>query len=232
MLGLICESAQAATPEDKYVAGDHYILQTDAYGFLAKPDSATVDRSPRCAGRGTGMRIVEITDENYTVRFDDVKSSLESDTCGVNAKPVDDRSTYTITKAGANGLATKQTGLTFGTLVVPFKFRLGSNNKLVSSSTIAPYLGWRYSRFQGYGTDVIPVMAAGLALVPITNPVTGENETKTGFSTAFGLTLTNVKSANFSAGILVGRDFLSKSDHALDASSKKVWISIWLGLSN
>lgn len=223
-------AAPAATP-DKYVAGDHYILQDDAHGFLPTSTVAQAPTQQRCAGKGTKVMIVDRTDAGYTVRFAEVKAAQSADTCPVGALTVIEGSTYTITKVSANQLATKSTGLVFGTLVVPFKFRLGSDKKLVSSSTIAPYLGWRWSRMQGYGTDVIPVVSAGLGLVPVTNPVTQQTDTKSAFSLAAGFTLTNVKSANFSAGVLLGRDFLSKEDHQLDPTSKRMWVSIWVGLS-
>jgi hypothetical protein len=165
------------------------------------------------------------------VEFLNVVPPQNSAVCGLAPKLPVINGTYKISNTQLSQATSKTTGVAFGALVVPFKFRLGNDKKLTASSTIAPFIGARWDGLQGFGMEGMPVLAAGLGMVPVTNPTTHTTETKSAYSTAAGFTLTSVKNSSFSAGILVGKDFLSKSDQAGDPSVGKLWISIWLGIS-
>jgi len=212
-------------------AGDHLRLLNDVYGFVPVSTAPGIDTAPRCAGRNTSFAQISENDTEIFVKFYSVETPLSADTCSKGTKLPVEGSVYKIDKLTYQSVGVKHTGLAFGALVVPFKFRLGSDKKLVSSSTIAPFIGIRWSKLQGFGYEFMPVVSAGLGLVPVADPGTGTTDTKSAFSTALGITLTNTRNADFSAGVLVGKDFLSKSDRALDPSVNKVWISIWLGVS-
>ena len=63
----------------------------------------------------------------------------------------------------------------------------------------------------------------------VTNPDSGRTETKSAFSIATGIVMGSSKNDAFQAGFLVGRDFLGRTDAALDPGSKKVWLSFYVG---
>lgn len=212
-------------------AGDHLRLTTDVYGFVPVSTAPGVDRAPRCAGKGSTYSIVTKTETHTVVRFHDTDTPASIDTCGKDSvKPVVG-SLYEIANDSYAKVQVKTTGISYGALVVPFKFRLGGDKKLISSSTIAPYMGVRWGGFQGWGYELVPVLSAGLGLVPIVDEASKSTETKTAFSAAGGFTVTTIKDSKFSAGILFGRDYLSAKDRAIDPQVDKPWVSLWLGVA-
>jgi hypothetical protein len=125
---------------------------------------------------------------------------------------------YTIPRSELEKSGYRRTGMSFGGLVVPFKYRLGGDKKITASSTIAPYIGFRKGFGQSFGATFTPIVSAGLGLVPITDPATNQTETKNALTMAFGMVLTSSKNQKFSAGILFGWDFLSEAGTASRAS--------------
>lgn len=212
-------------------SGDHFILNKDLYYVYPVSQAAVAPKTPRCAYSKTAISAREIGDQQVIIYFHEVSPPQISDTCAEDAPPVIVGSDYVINRTEWDKLDAKVTGLTFGTLVVPFKFRLGAEKKLVSSATIAPYMGWRWSRAQFYGLDIRPIVSAGLGIVPVTDAATNKTETKAAFSTAIGLTLHTVKDAGFTAGVVFGKDFLGKGDKGTDPSVDKMWLSVWVGLA-
>lgn len=212
--------------------GHRLKLTTDVHGFSPTSTHPQVDQSKRCAGRGSTYSVVKAGTEATVVKFYQVEKPVSKDTCpGNDTLLVAKGSLYSLPIEAYEDVQSKTTGIAYGALVVPFKFRLGQDKKLVSSSTIAPFIGIRWTPFQGMGYELMPVFAAGLGLVPIADSVTKTTETKSAFSTSVGITLTRVNDSKFSAGLLYGRDFLSKADRAIDPSVNKPWISIWLGVN-
>jgi hypothetical protein len=154
-------------------------------------------------------------------------ASLSAISACLSVGMVDDFTAYKVTVAKLKEHPYRRTGVLFGALVVPFKFHLGGENKLTASSTIAPYVGFRGPA--PFGLTFAPVVSAGLGLVPVNNPETDETDTKSAFSVAIGLLLTHSKNDKFNAGILFGKDFLSKSDRAGDDTVDEPWFSIYAG---
>jgi hypothetical protein len=129
-----------------------------------------------------------------------------------------------------NPLDHRRSGVKFGGLVVPFKFRLGSAKDLVSSSTVAPYVGFR-TAWNTFGLTFTPVLAAGLSLVPIADPQNNTTTSKAAYTLAVGIRLTSTKNESFNAGLLFGRDFLSRTDRDADPAATRPWASFYLGYS-
>lgn len=208
--------------------GDHLKVTSDLYGLTPTSPGVT---GMRCAGRDSIFIVDRVTDTETFITFLTVGPPKSADTCPLGSEMAKEASQYKLTNSTFGTIGFKSTGIAYGALVVPFKFRLGADKKLVSSTTIAPYLGLRWWKMGAFGVECIPVFSAGLALVPITDPATKQTETKAAFSSAIGLTLTSSKSADFSAGILFGKDFLGRAERAQDPSVNKPWVSIWVGIS-
>lgn len=223
--------------------GDHLMTTTDVWGFFPVSDDPGISSAKaRCAGKFSKFSRVGTAGTDTYVVFYYVNEPLSKETCtewaGADAKQnlkatglVVEGTVYKISSARYAAISAKSNGLAFGALLVPFKFRLGSDAKVVSSATIAPYLGLRWRGFQGFGFEGMPVISAGLGIVPITDPATKKTETRAAFSTAIGFTASSSKNADFSAGVLLGKDFLGKTDRLIDPSVNKAWISIWVGVS-
>jgi hypothetical protein len=228
------EPMKFADDGDRY-DGDHLVLTTDAWGFRPLVGQASAER---CAPTGAVLVVMHDSAGTLVVRFKDTGSSNSAavppakEAAGAQDRRCEAKDrvreavAYEIGKETLRQFGFKRSGLAFGALVVPFKFRLGVN-ELVTSSTVAPYLGWRFPL--GAAMTFTPIASAGLALVPVDDPSTGKSETKSAFSAALGLVLTSSKNDQFQAGALIGRDFLGRADRARDPGSRKPWISLYLG---
>ena len=228
------QPAAFAGTGDSY-AGDHIRVFTHVIGFKESRPGAQPDR---CAPRDSGLAIRHEAEGVLTVRFYDIpkvteeelkKTKLGEACLAAGLVSVD--SSYTIAKKDLLAHDFKRSGFTFGGLVVPFKFRLGGDNAVTSSSTVAPYVGLTSRHLQFFGVSLNPVVTAGVGFVPIVNPATGASETKSAFSFGAGFVMTSSKNEQFSAGLLFGRDVLSKSDRALDPNADKPWLSFYLGVA-
>ena len=229
-------AADAAIASDNdSLSGDHLRLRTNANGFLSLADTSA---AARCAPAGSRaavsaetadevfLRFLSVTDEDDTLLTADDKAALAA--CP-KANRVNGFTQYKIPKASLRAYDFKRSGITFGGLVVPFKYRLGSSKELVSSSTVAPFIGFRTAWLQGFGLTFTPVVAAGLSLVPVADATTNSTSTKSAYTVAVGLRLTSSKNENFSAGLIYGRDYLSRVDREADPSVRKPWASFYLG---
>jgi hypothetical protein len=240
------DSAAATTsfPDDgDQLDGDHLKLRVNVYGFEAI--DGPQKGNALCAPKGSKISVTMHEGDQLFVRFRLPKtdSPKQQQSAGLfstgealtqealadcpAANMVNGHTQYKISHALLSQHAHRRTGVMFGALVVPFKFHLGGSSKLSSSSTIAPYVGFRGPA--PFGLAFTPVLSAGLGLVPISNATTGETETKSAFSAAIGILLTHSKNDQFNAGVLFGKDFLSKSDRAGDDAVDKVWFSLYAG---
>lgn len=238
-------SANSATSADQsYFAsdndaldGDHLKLRVTVRGF--QPIGSTQSNDTlKCAPKGAVLAIKDERDNIVSVRFKKVPSEGKAGALTIEETPsqsaldecgediVNDFTQYEIRKSELIRFDFRRSGITFGALIVPFKFYLGGDKKITSSSTIAPYIGFRGPA--PFGLTFTPVFSAGLGLVPV-NDGSGQTETKSAFSSAVGLVLTSTKNQRFNAGVLVGRDFLSKADEKSDPNLKKTWLSLYVG---
>jgi hypothetical protein len=235
--GAAVESADASFPadEDSY-NGDLLKLRVTVGTFREVGANGKV----YCAPKGSVLTVSDEDQGVLSVRFKKVPKEdnmpthlLEENPTGeaLNAcsaaSRVNDFTQYEIDRATLLKYDFRRTGVTFGALVVPFKFYLSGERKITASSTIAPYLGFRGP--STFGLTLTPVISAGLGLVPVTDPNSGETETKSALSTAIGLVLTSTKNDAFNAGVVIGRDFLSRSDEASDPNVDEPWFSLYVG---
>lgn len=215
--------------------GDQVRIKSDVKGFevVGAPESNPAKQY--CAGEESELRINGRNNHYTFVEFKEEKEiknpGARKLVCTEGTEMVQTGVTYRISNDTFDWVRKKTSGVAFGALVVPFKFRLGSDSKLISSSTIAPYVGYRFKGLQGASMEAIPIISAGLGIIPVNNPVTDETETKTGLSTSVGFIFTSEKSSSFNAGILIGKDFLDRADRIKDPGVSKPWVSIWLGVA-
>ena len=229
--------AQGSIPGDNSnFSGDHLRVQTHTFNFMESSDNP--NPPPKCAPAQSGFSIRRATTTTYTVRFydvgeieKDVSKQSDLDKSCLSKRLVSKDTSYTIAKEELNKYDFKRSGVTFGGLVIPFKFRLGGDKAVTSSSTIAPYLGFTSRYLQFFGLSLDPVITAGVAMVPVANPATGTPESKSAFSYGAGFVLTSSKNEQFHAGLIIGKDVLSTSDRAKDPNVNKAWISFYVGAS-
>jgi hypothetical protein len=219
-------------------SGDVLRLKTNVYGFVAVNKG---EGSTSCAPLGSRLSVKEQDkDGNLFGYFKSVPTQEEAEATLFKGQFTPDKAAfesckpivlksemYTISRDQLDRYAYSRRGVTFGGLVVPFKFYLGSDNKVITSSTLAPYIGYR--GFSPFGLTLSPIISAGLGLVPVPSLNMSQTDTKTAFSTAAGFLFTSSKSKAFNAGLIVGKDFLSKADRATEPTVGKVWLSFYVG---
>lgn len=212
-----------AADEDRF-DGDKLTLRTRVVGFA---EADTPNDTSWCAPSDSVLKVTREVGDALLLRFTHVGDGAKE--CVDNPKVVNTFMAFRITKSKLTQTTSfRRTGVTFGALIVPFKFRTG-DKEIVSSATVAPYVGWRTGWFGTYGLSFTPLFSAGLGLVPVTNPASGKTETRSAFSMATGIVMGSSKNEAFQAGFLIGRDFLGRSDAQLDPGSKKVWLSFYVG---
>jgi hypothetical protein len=212
-----------AADEDRF-DGDKLTLRTRVVGFA---DADVPDDASWCAPSESELKVTREVGDALLLRFTRVGGGKAE--CAAGSKIVNTFMAFRITKSRLTQTTSfRRTGVTFGALIVPFKFRTG-DKEIVSSATVAPYVGWRTGWFGTYGLSFTPLFSAGLGLVPVTNPASGTTETRSAFSMATGIVMGSSKNEAFQAGFLIGRDFLGRSDAQLDPGSKKVWLSFYVG---
>jgi hypothetical protein len=214
--------------------GDRLKLRVTVDGFI--PVSGA-DKASRCAPKGSVLSVTHEREGKLSIRFKKVPNAGDGmfaveetpSKSAINActQIVNDYTQYEIDKARLMQFDFRRSGVTFGALVVPFKFYLSGERKITTSSTIAPYVGFRGPA--PFGLTFTPIVSAGLGLVPVTDSRSGETETKSALSVAVGLVLTSSKNDSFNAGIMIGRDYLSRADEVADPNVRKAWFSLYAG---
>jgi hypothetical protein len=117
-------------------------------------------------------------------------------------------------------------GLTYGGLVVPFKYHLDGAKEFATGGTVAPYLGYRFDK-NGLAFGVKAVVFLGAAGVSVDQVVDGEKKTQTLAGLSYGLGLLGTVKGNFQFGLVLGADRVSKS--ANYAHNGKWWTSLAIG---
>ncbi len=226
-------AARADVSALKYAAdggrfdGDQLTTRTDITGFQ---DAASAGAADRCAPSGSKIAVNRDDGTSLYLRFRDVPSvaaAASSNTGCTTANVVNKFTQYKIARDTLLSYDVRRSGVTFGALVVPFKFRLGNSKEFASSSTVAPYIGFKSD--VNFGLSFTPILSAGIGMVPVADAANNTTTTKAAFSTAVGLVLTSSKSDSFNAGLLFGKDFLNKTDRAADPTVSKPWISFYIG---
>lgn len=230
------EAAATPAPEATYPSdedrldGDHLTLRVNAKIFKAFEDKGE-DPVLKCAPKGSEIIVTKDgSGDSISLRFHSVPKETEKDLDGCKGGDrVNESTQYSTKRLDLLAYDFRRSGVTYGGLVVPFKFYLGGDKKISPSSTVAPYIGFRGPA--PFGLTFTPIISAGLGLVPVSNPDSDKTETKTALSTAIGLVLSSSKNQSFNAGLIVGKDFLSSADRETDPTVSKAWFSVYLGYS-
>jgi len=229
----------AATPsfasDNNNYSGDHLRIYTPVRGFR----ESDFDNAPeKCAPRDSSFKVLHDDGTTLIVRFIDIAplkkedevGSLLAKQCGEDTLVVLG-TPYAIRKDRLQKYEFKRSGITFGGLVIPFKVRMGGDNAISASSTVAPYIGFNSRHLQFLGLSLSPIVTAGVAFVPIPNDTGTGTDSKAAFSYGVGLVLKSSKNDQFTAGLVIGQDLVSDADLARDQNARKPWISFYLGVA-
>lgn len=118
-------------------------------------------------------------------------------------------------------------GLTYGTLLVPYKYHLGGDKNFSSGTSLGGYIGFRQDKSgkTGLAMQYIGFLGASSIAVPTNADGQASTQNVTGVSYGFGI-IGTVKS-DFNIGLVLGWDRVGKS--TTYANDGKMWIAISLG---
>lgn len=118
-------------------------------------------------------------------------------------------------------------GLTYGTLIVPYKMQLKGDRGTSGSASLGGYLGWRQDRSGITGLALQYVFFAGGASIPVVQNVDGQpvNQDVTGLS--YGVALLGTVKDTFQLGLVLGADRVNRN--VKYANNNKPWVAFSLG---
>jgi len=152
------------------------------------------------------------------VRSDKVDKSLCKDSATIALGEVVVFSSYEIESTPPN-----RYGLTYGTLMVPYKYHFGSKN-FSSSTSVGGYLGFRQENSL-IGLQWIGFM--GVGQIPVTQNVNGEDKTQNLTGVSYGIGLLGTVKDKFHMGVILGADRVNPGSGYKD--NGKPWIAVELG---
>jgi hypothetical protein len=119
-------------------------------------------------------------------------------------------------------------GLTYGALVVPYKYHFSGSKNFEGNSTVGPFLGYRFDKNTlGVGIKIVGFLGGAVIKVTETVDNTQKDKTLAGFSYGIGI-LGEIKS-DFQLGLVFGADRVSNDSGYED--NGKLWGALALGFS-
>jgi hypothetical protein len=118
-------------------------------------------------------------------------------------------------------------GLTYGTLMVPFKYHLKGNKDFTGGTSLGGYLGFRQDRSGWTGLGLQYVGFLGAAMVSVPQTVDGQTTSQNMAGVSYGIGVLGTVKDAFHMGLVLGADRVNASAHYKD--NGKVWIAVSLG---
>lgn len=220
LLGLVSTTALGANDEKKY-QGDRISFPVNVRGKLDTKGTPDV-----CIPFSTSLRgLSDLTGEGLKVRLANTFGApIDCD----SKSPIPGDVAITLDETTVNSSAPSRYGLTYGGLVVPFKYHLNGEKEFRAGGTVAPYLGYRFDRnYLGVGMKVVGFL--GGAGVPVEQTVEGVKKTQTLAGLSYGLGLIGTIKGDFQLGVIVGADRVSKSANYVN--NGKWWAALGIGFA-
>ena len=153
-------------------------------------------------------------------------TTLISGRCAVGVNLVREGDIVLIAPEDLKMLPPDRYGLTYGTLLVPYKYHF-SGSDFGSGASVGGYLGYRWDRSGVIGIALHPVVFVGAATIPVSQVNNGQVKTENMAGISYGIGLLGSVKDEFQLGIIIGADRVNKSaDYRYNG---KVWLAISLG---
>jgi len=133
----------------------------------------------------------------------------------------------TVSQVDIDGTPPDRYGLTFGALLVPYKYHVAGSKSFTGNTSVGGYLGWRQDRSGMIGLALQYVVFLGGASVPVTQTSNGESTTQDMSGVSYGVGIIGTVKGAFQMGVVVGADRVSKNAGYED--NGKTWLAVELG---
>jgi hypothetical protein len=118
-------------------------------------------------------------------------------------------------------------GLTYGTLLVPYKYQLKGDRSLSGKASIGGYLGFRQDRSGWTGLALQYVAFVGASSISVAQTVDGSPVTQDMTGLSYGLALLGTVKEAFQLGVVIGADRVNRNAHYVN--NGKPWVAVSLG---
>jgi hypothetical protein len=245
----IADDAVIPTPDgdrtnymgDKVIVRAPVAARTYEYGRpVDAGQQVCILKGSRLDGKGD----IVLNEKRYQVFEVDRSPEDDKDAAG-NLKPIPVGSACSAVQAAAKtgqviaiehvlvgALPTIRTGLSYGTLLIPFKYHLGGDKSFSGSSSLGGYLGWRFDQTSSMGLSTKVVGFLGAANVPVTEVIDGQSKTQQMTGLTYGIGVLGEVKNSFQLGVVVGADRVSKSANYVNDGKPWLAVSLGFGFSN
>lgn len=234
---LLVDGAWADTiPNDKEnYQGDVLVSKTRFWGYYndAPPGAvvagAVADKKFVCIGAGTKFQRTGAFEDGTPTKKYMVIRILRKDekTCDDGAVLPSDRLIY-VDEQDYGRTVRNRYGLTFGGLVIPFKYQFQGSRTVQAGGAVGGYLGIRLDS-DVWGVELKPIVFVGGGVVNVEQSVNGTAQTQSLAGLSYGLGLVGSIKDSFQLGLVVGKDRVGKSAGYVDDG--KWWLALSFGTS-
>lgn len=117
-------------------------------------------------------------------------------------------------------------GLTYGTLLVPYKYQLKGNREFSGATTLGGYFGYR----EAYtGAALQAIVFAGASSIPVSETADGTTTTRNLTGLSYGVGLLGTVKDGFQLGLVLGTDRVGAG--ASYVNNGKAWLAVSLGFA-
>ncbi len=205
------------------------IVCVPAFSTLEGIGNANVNKKVSIVFRVTYVAPVKTTPDPISRMLGGVPTPTDSDTCpDKNWVRIGDIVTLPLNQI--ESIPPERYGLTYGALMVPFKYQLrGDRGALGGNAAVGGYLGFRQDRSGITGLALQYVVFLGASSVPVTQIVDGAATTQNLAGLSYGIGILGRVKGDFQFGLVVGADQVSKSADYINRG--KPWVALSLGFS-
>jgi len=219
--------ADAAPINDKTnYLGDKIKFQTDM--FVQKVDMTSTDKhlTAACVPAFTTLRGIGTLKVGADITPAFIVTGLNgAGECGDKKVKVND--VVLVKQEDINGTPPDRYGLTYGALLVPFKYHLGGSKSFTSSASVGGYIGFRQDRSGKTGLALEYIGFLGAATVPVAQNVNGQSSTQNMSGVTYGVGILGTVKGSFHMGVVFGADRVNASAHYED--NGKPWLAVEIG---
>lgn len=220
--------AQAAENDDFNFQGDKLSFPVNITGKIngQGDDLCLPAKTPL---RAMGTEPESATKQNLThvwVRLANVFGEVQD--CAAAGTKIPPNTAIKIERRHFQATRPNRYGLTYGGLVVPFKYHVNGSKEFKGGSTVAPFLGYRFdANSLGYGAKLVGFL--GASTVAVAQNVDGVEKTQSLSGFSYGLGIIGEIKGDFQMGLVAGVDRVSKSANYGD--NGRWWLAISLGFT-
>ena len=152
----------------------------------------------------------------------------------VNSKPgcpagisVKDDDVVVVKQEDIIGTPPDRYGLTYGALLVPYKYHLTGSKSFTSSASVGGYAGFRQDKTGLIGVALQYIVFLGASSIPVAQTSNGQSTTQNMAGVSYGVGILGTIKEKFNMGVVFGADRVNSN--AGYENNGKPWIAVEIG---